>query len=270
MNRTETRNAAKILLVRDRLRSLPTIALLKSIGLDAVCAPMISLAPVSDASALTGAMYQRVDSLLQQGIRPILVFTSVSAVEFFLRDARGIPRGALVAAVGDATKAELQGGGISVDINPGAEQNAESLSHEIVSFGEKMDEELYCLHPTSDKALPILRDLLTAAGVGYERIVTYTNQSVDYSAPQLRLMLSPNVDAIVLYSPSAGKSLVANASVLEMLPELGETPVIAIGETTAEALAHLGYPAKETADLPTPRGVVNALIRILGDKLKSK
>jgi len=153
-----------------------------------------------------------------------------------------VPDGAIVAAVGPATAAALVEAGLSVDVvgHDGARVLAGVL---------ELKEGARVLFPCAEAARPDLTEALTARGMPVERLVLYRTVSSARSEPV--------ADAIarIYMSPSAVKSSI------ELDRERGVDDVIrvAIGETTAAALAEHALPAVRS-ETPGAEGVIAALI----------
>lgn len=157
-----------------------------------------------------------------------------------------VPAGVIVAAVGPATAEALTQVGLAPDAvgQSGARALAESLE---LKQGARV------LFPCAESARTDLTDALVARGVQVERLVLYRTVNAAHGKP-LR-----EADARVYMSPSAVKFSRASGRELNA----GQPLRVAIGETTAVALAEHGLTAQRP-DPPGTEGVIAALLAARG------
>lgn len=145
-----------------------------------------------------------------------------------------------VAAVGTATARALEEAGWRVDVVArGA--TAASLLEAIALRVEAGDQ---ILLPWSSRALPTLARGLAALGAVVRSVEAYSNTPAALDAPACRrLIRSGSVSAVLFASPSAVDGLSAALGARSFDALLRKAPAIAIGPTTARALAAHGIRA---------------------------
>ena len=188
--------------------------------------------------------------LLQADLKPLLgcrwwLFTSVTAVQAVLA-LGGSLRGRGLGAVGQATRQALEEAGGKVDlVSP--DETAEGLAGAFLAqrpFG------LVGL-PQGNRARPVLAQRLREAGYVVQSVVVYQTQirpwPTDLPAPDLVLLTSP--------------------SGVEALPEWvgGQARLLALGPTTAAALAERGLP-HILVPKPSVEAVLETIERIRGER----
>jgi porphobilinogen synthase len=105
----------------------------------------------------------------------------------------------------------------------------------------------------SDRARTDLADGLRERGAIVDAVVAYAVKPPEDLPRRVGALLASGVDAAVLASPSAAEALVEGGGAGTDLP------LVALGPTTAEAMARLGLPVAATAERPTPLGLWNAM-----------
>lgn len=257
-----------IAITRPRDRSAPLVAAFTSAGAETILLPVLRLTPVAGEEA------QRFEETVRRfvdGGPGWFVLTSASAVaplaqllagdRAFSDRCDGRVR---VAAVGEATATAVREHGISSDARPlalvGDGRGAASLAAALLAA----DPTPRVLHVTSDRGLPTVVDAVRAAGGEAEQTVSVVH-SLEPDLAAARLFETPAADAIAFASPSAAEGLTSVCSATEgdRVRALG---ALAIGETTAAALASLGFTNIATATDPTPEGTVEAAIRLFGER----
>ncbi|MHC4846078.1 MAG: hydroxymethylbilane synthase [Planctomycetota bacterium] len=153
-----------------------------------------------------------------------------------------VPDGVIVAAVGPATAAALAEAGLSVDVvgHDGGRALADALE---LKDGARV------LFPCAEAARPDLPEALSARGMPVERLVLYRTVSAARGEPVQGAAVR------VYMSPSAVKSSIE----LGRERDAGDVVRVAIGETTATALAEQALPAVRP-EMPGAEGVIAALI----------
>ena len=149
-----------------------------------------------------------------------------------------LPSGVVVAAVGPASARALAAAGLTAQVvgAGGARELAEGLP---LAPGARV-----CF-PCAEDARDELEATLAARGVEVERVALY--RTVQQGAARLHA----GIDARVYMSPSA----VAAAWALERASPERSAPRLALGRTTAEALASLGAQAEPASPAPCPMDV---------------
>jgi uroporphyrinogen-III synthase len=172
-----------------------------------------------------------------------VVFTSARAVThcpFPVGDAKRI------GCPGPQTADAVRAAGGTVDLLP-EEHNAAALADRLIAEGVGTGSRV--LFPCADRALDTIPDRLGAAGADVTRLVVYRTVPV----PSMRPDATEGVDAVLFLSPSAVHAFVSLGG------DLAAAPVVAIGETTAAAVAEHGV-AAEVAPTADREGLIGALL----------
>jgi uroporphyrinogen III methyltransferase/synthase len=216
--------------LRDRLRDA---------GADAVEVPVLRIEPGDP---------------IPQDFRPYdwVAFASANAVDAVfaaVRDARALGS-VRVAAIGPGTAAVLRARGVIADLIP-RESSANGLALEFPPGPGQV------LLPQSAIARPTLALALQDKGWTVDTVVAYrtvANEAIAESMP-------PRADAVAFTSSSTVDHLIA-AIGRDAVPSI----VVAIGETTAETARSHGLQVAAVASPRTIDGLVNALIRAVGNR----
>lgn len=225
---------------------------LRAAGFDAVVEPTIVV-----RSRLTPASDAGVRALLA-GAGDWAVFPSAAAVDGVLArpDAPSIVAslpGTRVAAVGEGTGTRLRAAGVAVDLIP-ERRDANGMVAALIARGVS-GRSVWL--PQGNLARPDLAAGLVAAGAGVRTSVVYDVSAPDaLSADTRGAITQGDLDAALFASPSAFRHLV------ELLgPDataLADLALIAIGETTADAIRAAGYPVAAVAATPDDPGLIVA------------
>jgi uroporphyrinogen-III synthase len=221
---------------------------LAAAGLTVIDYPCLALAPV---------LPPLVDLVATAGLGPFgaIAFTSPRAVAAFLdqaavREHVGLwSDPALLAAVGPGTAQALadrgHAAGLVADPPTGAGLAA--------GLGARLPPGTAVLLPAGDRLRSETLDALTAAGLVPVPLTVYAHQSVAPAPLPL-----PPPDVVVCASPSAARTFVrAN-------PDLAEVRFVAIGPTTASALAELGARQVTVARQPNAAALIAAVQATVG------
>ena len=181
-----------------------------------------------------------------------VVFTSPTAVRVLLD--QGFDLAALgrsgVAAVGSATKRELDAHGVRVSLCPGASASAADLVALFPSGTGRI------LIPGSALTGPDLADGLRALGWTVRSVATYTTRPLDAAPPALaEAWARGDFDAVVL---TAGSVAGGVRTLLGTPP--AATRVVAFGRPSATAAAELGFTVDAVAATQDGPGLVAALV----------
>ncbi|MEP6563217.1 MAG: uroporphyrinogen-III synthase, partial [Nakamurella sp.] len=160
-----------------------------------------------------------------------------------------IPTETKVAAVGPATAAALEAGGLPVDLVPPVGGSAAVLADAwpAAIAGQSV------LLPRSDLAAALLPDTLTSKGYHVETVTAYRTVVRPASRSLAADLTAGRFDAVLFTSPSTVHALAGVA-----LP--AATVLGAIGEPTSRALLAAGRQLGFTAARPTTRGLVDGLL----------
>lgn len=166
------------------------------------------------------------------------------------------PAGLKVAAVGDATAAEVERRDVTVDCVP-ATPSASALASALIERGIRGARVLL---PAGDLARRELPDGLRGAGALVDEVQAYRIvPPADVDSQVLSLLAGEVVDAVVLASPSAFHNLRA------MLPAGVFPPrtvrMACMGPTTASAVRAAGIENAIVADPVSRDGLVRAIVR---------
>ena len=195
------------------------------------------------------------------------VFTSVNAVERFmreLRDARALGA-TLVAAVGPATANALRAAGVEPDLVPvehrAAGLVAEFPDHDPGGPGGPGGPGNLVLFPCAEQAPSTIPDGLAGKGWEVRRIHAY--RTVALPPPDSWLLdRMAHADAVTFTASSSAMAYAAlrgsDGAPLRVPPL-----VICMGPTTATDARALGMTGVEEADAPSSEGIVAALVRNL-------
>ena len=273
-----TLNGARVLITRSPERAVPVAAALAEAGATPLLLPLIDFERAADQHALDVAC-----DALSAGAFSWLVVSSATTVHALASKARErgltlrrlVPENTRVAAIGPATRRQLEAEGLRADLVPPGEQSAAGLL-EVWPGGGTV------LLPQADIAAPLLAEGLAGAGTSVTAVAAYS--TVEYpAAAERRLAVGEDAGAggevppsYVLLTPekarteiAAGRidaALAASPSAVRRLAELlpaGACRLVVIGRTTAEQAAALGLQVAAVAAEPSPAGLVAAVGRAL-------
>ncbi len=243
----------RVLVTRPKERVEELCFLLEDEGAQVLSLPLLELHPPEDPRPLAAAA----ESI--QRYRWV-VFASPSAVEALMEALRlagtlGRMEQVRVAAVGPRTARTAESHGLKVAAEP---TEATGLGLYALLSPE--------LHPEDEVLLPVAEEgrkelelALREQGVRVTRVTAYrTTPAVLPAEAQQGLLASPP-DVILFASPRTAEAFLESAG----RERLGQARVVAIGPTTANALARLGIPVAAVAERPTSDGLVDAAIRAI-------
>lgn len=185
-----------------------------------------------------------------------VVFTSPRAVEA-VATRLGRPTGGVrIAAVGEGTAQALEAHGWIPDL-VGEGDGARGLVRAMVERYPMTGASV--LFPASSLARPVLEGELSGAGARVHRVEAYRTVVSPPPESLVRADLAQGVDGVVFASPSAVRGL--STALGGLSGELGCCTAVAIGETTAEALARAGVARVVVAGSPSTEGLVEACVR---------
>lgn len=240
-------SARRVIVTRAAEKSGPLIDRLRQFGLDVVEIPLTRTVDAADGgAALRNAVaqlstYDWVVVTSPEGGRRVRDALNTSSDESTSR-----PR---FAAVGRATADALGGADLVPTVQTGA------------ALGEAFP------NGPGRVLLAVARDAGTdferaAAAKGWtvDRIATYVTEPVPFTAEEITRMRAviDDSDAVVMAAPSAVQSWVAS------LGPTMPTVVVAMGPSTAEALARAGFPRFTVATEQSLDGLVRAVVQALG------
>lgn len=188
-----------------------------------------------------------------------IVFTSRHAVAAVTRRLPAPPHAVRTAAVGLATAAVLQQHGWPVDLIP-PEPSAAGLVAAFAAAGGAHG--AHVLYPASSRAPPTLASGLTRLGAQVTVVEAYrTVSGATLDIEECRSWISREaVGAVTFASPSAVSELESALGKENFARLLGAAPAVAIGPTTAHALAERGY-TPTLAESATLRGLARTSLQ---------
>ena len=243
--------AAAVVVTRAESHDGPLSSQLRSLGLNVLLWPAVRVAPAA------GDALERV--LASIGDFNWIVFASRNAVTAVIRWLPNLPEGVRVAAIGRATAQVLRRRGYPVDLLP-TEANAEGLVNAFAALGCKGAKILY---PASSRALPTISQGLTQLGAQVRQVEAYRTEGTSLDANDCRAWIDREaIDAVTFASPSAVIELERALGTAHFTRLLAHAQVVAIGPTTARALAERGRTAA-LAETATLSGLANTTLRLL-------
>jgi uroporphyrinogen III methyltransferase / synthase len=239
-----------VVVTRAREQASELRARLEGLGAEVVELPAIRVEPIEfTLPALAGYAW--------------MVFTSVNAVhELFDRglgptglDARALA-GVSVAAIGPSTEAALLSRGVRADLTP-SRAVAESLVDE---FPPPTGDGARVLVPRALTGRDVLPDGLRARGWEVDVLPVYLTVRAEPDPAAVARVLAGDVDAITFTSSSTVTNL---CDVLGGIPD-PQPLLVSIGPATSATVVSRGLRVDAEADDHTVDGVVDALLRVLG------
>ena len=229
-------------------------------GREAVELPAIKIVPAADMTPLHRAL-DELDSF------DWILFTSVNGVKLFLdellqtgRDVRDL-KGLRIGAIGPATAHALTQNRLIVEVIP-EEYRAEGMARALegrVQAGDKV------LLPRARGARSVLPEVLNQWGVQVSEVHLYEARAEEPSVEQRDIVLSGDVDAVTFTSSSTVNNFVRIIGE-ENVGRLNDRVKIAcIGPISAETAANWGFTVDVVAEEYTIPGLVEALVKMLGD-----
>jgi len=238
---------APVVVTRAEAHDGPLSSQLRTLGLEVLLWPAVSVAPAS-GNSLERAL-ARIEDF------DWIVFASRNAVTAVIRWLPRLPAGVRVAAIGRATAQVLRGRGFSVDL--GALVNAFATQG---CAGAKI------LYPASSRALPMITQGLTQLGAEVQQVEAYRTEAAPLDTHDCRAWIEREViGAVTFASPSAVIELERALGSSHFSRLLAQAEVVAIGPTTARALAERGQTAV-LAESATLSGLANTTLRLLQER----
>ncbi|MCI0572842.1 MAG: uroporphyrinogen-III synthase [Myxococcaceae bacterium] len=238
-------------MTRPRERARELCFLLEDEGAEVVSLPLLELLPPTNPAPLRAAAEHI------QRYRWVL-FSSPSAVDALaeaLREAGNLARLSTLklGAVGPRTAHAIEALGLKVTVV--AERTtglglAEALKQDLAA-GEEV------LLPAAEEGRRELQEALEAGGVPVVRVAAYRAEQLPLDAQVRARLTGEPPDVVVLASPRTAEAL---AELPEGEALLRRAHVVAIGPTTAAALAALRVRVATVARTPTPEGLLEAVV----------
>ena len=236
----------RVVVTRPSSASRQVISKLRGLGAHVIDSPLIRIE------------YLEADLPGSRSDHDWMVFTSLHAVEGLVRqlerqglDARFFGT-ARIAAVGPKTAACLEKVGIRADLIPG-EHRARALV-EAITVEAKSGERV--LFPCGTLAVDEVSQGLSRAGMEVQTLHVYDTRPQPPNDAALDAF-QRGVDAVLLYSPSAARSLAASGV------DLDGVQVFCVGPTTADAGRSAGLRITGVPDIYGDEGMIAALLEMV-------
>ncbi|HSY09254.1 MAG TPA: uroporphyrinogen-III synthase [Steroidobacteraceae bacterium] len=245
---------APVVVTRAEASDGPLSSQLRTLGLEVLLWPAVSVAPAS------GHSLERALSRIAEF--DWIVFASRNAVTAVIRWLPRLPDRVRVAAIGRATAQVLKSRGFRVDLMPN-EAHAAAL---VDAFAAQGCAGARILYPASSRALPTITQGLTQLGAEVRQVEAYRTEAAPLDANDCRAWIDRAViGAVTFASPSAVIELERALGTSHFARLLSQAKVIAMGPTTARALAARGKTAV-LAESATLSGLANTTLRLLQER----
>lgn len=243
----------RVLVTRPRERAEELCFLLEDEGAEVLSVPLLDLRAPEDPRPLAAAA-----EAIQR--YKWVVFASPSGVDALmeaLREAGTVDRlGHLrVASVGPRTSRTVESYGLKVSVESG-DGTGHGLFHAMRGFLQAEDEVLL---PAAEEGRRELETELRELGARVTRVTAYRTLPAELPPEALTLLETTPPDVVLFASPRTAEAFLEAAG----RERLGRARVVAIGPTTAGALARMGVEVAAVAERPTPEGLVDAAIRAI-------
>jgi len=243
-----------LLVTRPAQQAAELVGLLAERGIDSISVPTVEIAPAPAGGALD-------DAILSLDDAAWLVITSVNGAAALVARltalGRALPVDLLVAAVGPATAAALQAGGVRVDHVPSRYRTVAIAE----GLGDLVGRRVVLAR--ADAATRDLRDALVERGAVVEEVVAYhTVEGPANSRDTIRSALAQRLDGVTFTSGSTVRGLHALLSPPEALRATA-LPGYCIGPVTARVARLAGFAVPVVADRHTAAALADAIHRHL-------
>jgi uroporphyrinogen-III synthase len=247
-----------LLVTRPAGQAPELVALLAEHGINAISVPTVEIAPAAPGGALDDAI-RSLDGAAW------LAITSVNGASALLERLaaldRSLPEGVRVAAVGPATAAALEAGGVRVDHVPSRYRTVAIAD----GLGEVAGRRVVLAR--ADAATPDLRDLLRSRGALVEEVVAYrTVEGPAASRDSVRTALAQQLDGVTFTSGSTVRGLHALLSPPEALRATA-LPAYVIGPVTARIARRAGFAVPVVAARHTVAALAEAIHQYLSKEI---
>ncbi len=224
-----------VLITRSREQSPKEIAMLEQEGAAVIAFPTIRTKSIENTNQIDSAVNNLNDY-------NYIIFSSKNAVKFFIDRLKAldksIPDSCRIICVGSKTHEYTTWNNIKVDIVP-EEFSARGILQALASE-DKSNKKV--LIPTSVIARDELSNGLKKAGADVHVIPVYDVQPPELTevAGQINEIIKMNVDAFIFTSPSSFVNCLKLLSVENSAEYFSNTVVVAIGDTTKDAIVKYG------------------------------
>jgi uroporphyrinogen-III synthase len=243
-----------VVVTRAEAHDGPLSAQLRALGLEVLLWPAVSV------SSSSGNALERTLARIEEF--DWIVFASRNAVTAVIRWMPRLPERVRVAAIGRATAQVLRGRGFRVDLMPN-EANAAAL---VNAFATQGCAGAKILFPASSRALPTITQGLTQLGAEVQQVEAYRTDAAALHVEDCRAWIERDViGAVTFASPSAVVELEHALGTRHFAHLLAHAEVVALGPTTARALALRGRTAV-LAESATLSGLAHTTFRLLQER----
>ena len=251
----------RILVTRPESQAAELVDRLLDIGAAPIEAPTIKIEPPEDSGPLD-------DACAHASTFDWIVFTSVNAVEYFMRQLRQGTRdvrelkGVRLCAVGPATATRIESYGLHVDLVPSTHR-AEAVVAALREHEPAHGSNRRILFPHGDLAREVLPKTLRAEGAEVVDVVAYRTVLADSdrdAGPDVyQILLEQNVDVVTFTSASSVRNLVKILGEEPAADLLNTTTIAAIGPVTAETATALNIDVQIVPSSYTIPALVDAI-----------
>lgn len=240
-------------------RGESTAEAVRARGGEPVVAELLRIAPPRDPRALAASAER-----WNRGEFDWLVVTSANGAEAFVAAGGRARAGSRVAAVGPATAAALERCGLPAELVPETRFTGAGLAETLAAVAP---EPASFLLPFSEIASETVERELRAAGHRVHRVDAYRTVAAAPSQSTIRRLASGGIDAILVTSGSAARSVAQHlGGALALAARGGARPrLAAIGGPSADALRDCGLSADVVAETHTVPGLLDALAAAYAD-----
>ncbi|MDA1097208.1 MAG: uroporphyrinogen-III synthase, partial [Chloroflexi bacterium] len=162
--------------------------------------------------------------------------------------------GVRIATVGSATAEALRTFGLTSDLSP-----ERATSWDLgVALVARASSNARILLPRGDLTDDALPTALEQSGLTAHRLLTYNTVAPAGLGMAFQDALVDGVDAVIFTSPSTVNNLAAALG--NNADRLAASEIVSIGPTTTRAVRDAGWAVAIEADVPTDRGIVDALV----------
>jgi uroporphyrinogen III methyltransferase/synthase len=244
--------SAAVVVTRAEPADGPLSRELRALGLEVLGWPVLSIGPAGNSDALEAAL-SRLNEF------DWLVFASQHAVAEVVRRVPVPPAYLNIAAVGARTAQALTAAGWAVAAVPD-EHSAQGL---VARLAPQLTAGMQVLFPAGSRALPTVREGLTAAGALVTQVEAYATVPVALDVPTCHDRIAGrDVGAVTFTSPSAVAELDRALGTVAFNLLLDSAAAITLGTTTARALAARGF-ASVLATPATLTGMAHTTLRFI-------
>lgn len=220
-----------VVVTRDEPPDGPLSSRLSELGLEVLSWPAVSVAPASDPGPLETALSRAAADF------DWMVFASRHAVAAVTARLPSQPRGLRIAAVGASTAAALREHDWRAEVIP-EQASAAAL---VDALAPVLERGARVLFPASSRALPTLAAGLRKLGAAVHQVEAYRTDAGTLDVERCRSIIDRGgVSAVTFTSPSCVDELDRALGRDHFERLLGDACSVALGATTAHALAERG------------------------------